>query len=229
MYARNDDIEKRSIEPLISRSNAIYLIVLIYVLDETYDNDYPFMKIIKRLAIVMLILFTGVFVFRGWIYRHISAYKSFGVREKYSVTDSSLMKLLDETEVNQDLKEISEVINSSLSLTSKQLNFTDSTNDLDPNKLVTSKTAHCVGYANFFAAVCNYQIQKHNLSQEWEATARIGHIFLLGTDIHAYFKSSFFKDHDFVIIENRVTGEVFAVDPTLHDYSGIKLVHFQKE
>lgn len=175
----------------------------------------------------MLILFTGVFVFRGWIYRHIAMYKSFGLREKYGVTDSSLMKLLAENEVNLDDAEISKVINRSLSLTSEQLNFTDSTNDLDPNKLVTSKTAHCVGYANFFATVCNYQIQKHNLSQEWEATARIGHIFLFGTDIHKYFKSTFFKDHDFVTIENKVTGEVFAVDPTLYDYSGIKLVRYQ--
>ena len=103
------------------------------------------MKMIKRIAIVMLILFTGVFVFRGWIYRHIAMYKSFGLREKYGVTDSSLMKLLAENEVNLDDAEISKVINRSLSLTSEQLNFTDSTNDLDPNKLVTSKTAHCVG------------------------------------------------------------------------------------
>ena len=40
-------------------------------------------------------------------------------------------------------------------------------------------------------------------------------------------KSTFFKDHDFVTIENKVTGEVFAVDPTLYDYSGIKLVRYQ--
>lgn len=175
----------------------------------------------------MLILFIGVFAFRGWIYRHIVTYKSFGVREKYTVTDSSLMKLLSENEAKNDLTEISGVINSSLLLTSEQLNFTDSTNDLDPNKLVNSKTAHCVGYANFFATVCNYQIQKHNLSQDWEATARIGHIFLFETDIHKYFKSAFFKDHDFVTIENRVTGEVLAVDPSLYDYTRIKLVRYQ--
>ena len=38
----------------------------------------------------------------------------------------------------------------------------------------------------------------------------------------------FFKDHDFVTIENKETGEIFAVDPSVNDYLFIDFVTFNK-
>lgn len=187
------------------------------------------MQILKRITLIIIILVTVAVVFRGCIFRHMVTYKSFGIREEYTITDPTFKNLVDGHVANQDLMDITDVINSSLSLTSKQLHFTASNNELDPNQLVTSRTAHCVGYTNFFATVCNSIIQKQNLSDEWKATARIGHLYLFGTDIHVYFKTSFFKDHDFVTLENKTSGEVLAVDPTLHDYSCIRLVRYQSE
>ena len=36
--------------------------------------------------------------------------------------------------------------------------------------------------------------------------------------------SKLFKDHDFVTIENKITEEIVAVDPTVNDYLRIEFV-----
>ena len=53
---------------------------------------------------------------------------------------------------------------------------------------------------------------------------RIGKLDFLGMNVHNWFDSSFLKDHDFVIIRNKETGEIKAVDPTLYDYLYIEVV-----
>lgn len=109
-----------------------------------------------------------------------------------------------------------------LSLTSRQLRFTTGKNKTDPNDLISSGTANCIGYAAFFTASCNYLLQKHNLSSTWVVQHRVGKLYLGKTDIHSFFKTAFFKDHDFVTIENKNSGEILAVDPTVHDYLWIE-------
>jgi galactose mutarotase-like enzyme len=116
----------------------------------------------------------------------------------------------------------------SLDITSSRLNFTVDKNDVDPNNLVSFRTAHCVGYANFFTTTCNYLLQKNDLADTWEVKTEIGQLYLFGVNVHSYLNSPFLKDHDFVSIENQETGEVLAVDPSVHDYLGISLISYQK-
>jgi hypothetical protein len=97
----------------------------------------------------------------------------------------------------------------------------------DPNKLLISKHANCIGYAAFFSTVCNSLLEKNNLDQQWIAKPLIGQLYFLDKNIHPYFKSAFFKDHDFAVVKNKETGKVFAVDPSLNDYTGIDFVSYQ--
>jgi hypothetical protein len=186
------------------------------------------MKFIKRIILVFLILTTVGLLFRGWFYRHLVTYKSIGLRQTYIATDE---KLLNFIEINVNGKKdlvIKEIIQLGLSTTSRQLNFSASKNDNDPNKLIYSKTAHCVGYALFFSTTCNYLLKKYNLAVTWSAKPQIGQLYILGTNVHKHFKSQFFKDHDFVTIENKKTGEIFAVDPTINDYFCIDFITYTK-
>jgi hypothetical protein len=187
------------------------------------------MRKFTRAAIVLLILGVLGFTLRGWIYRQFVFYKSAGVRQEYSITQPELIRFVEEGASKQKLTDISDIINLSLSLTSRHLTFTSSENEVDPNKLVTLGRAHCVGYAHFFTAICNYLLQRNELSGEWKAISQIGHIYLFGNDIHKYFKTPFFKDHDFVTIKNQITGEIIAVDPTLNDYSWIKFIRYRHQ
>lgn len=167
-------------------------------------------------------------LFRGWFYRHLVTYKSVGLRTNYSATDEKLTEYIDANIDKQADPKIEQIIKLGLSITSRQLKFTANKNDIDPNKLINSKTAHCVGYASFFATTCNYLFKKYTLSDRWTAKPQIGQLYFLGTNIHTYFNSSFFKDHDFVTIENKTTGEIFAVDPTVNDYLYIDFITYAK-
>ncbi len=182
------------------------------------------MKIIKRFFLTILILILVGFIFRGWIYRQLITYKTIGLRKNYLAKDSNLIDLINANDDEKYDTNIKGFIQLALSTTSKQLNFTTDNNETDPNKLITSKTAHCVGYASFFATTCNYLLSKHNLADTWIAKPQIGELYFLGINIHKYFNSPFLKDHDFVTIENTKTGEAFAVDPTINDYLCINFV-----
>lgn len=182
------------------------------------------MKFIKSAALTILILTAVGFLFRGWFYRHLITYKSVGLRTSYSATDDKLTEYINASANKQTDPDIEQIIKLGLSITSGQLNFTVDKNDTDPNKLITSKTAHCVGYATFFATTCNYLLDKHNLANTWAAKPQVGQLYFLGTNIHKYFNAPFFKDHDFATIENKTTGQTFAVDPTVNDYLNIDFV-----
>ncbi len=186
------------------------------------------MKFIKRTILAILILTAVGLLFRGWFYRHLVTYKSVGLRTTYSVTNNKLIDFIDESVDKQTNPDVEGIIKLGLSLTSKQLNFTADKNDNDPNKLMSSKTAHCVGYASFFSTTCNYLLKKYKLADSWTARPQIGQLYFLGTNVHKYFNSSFFKDHDFVTIENKTTGEIFAVDPTVNDYLNIDFITYSK-
>ncbi len=186
------------------------------------------MKIIKRIFLISLMLTAVGLLFRGWFYRHLVTYKSVGIRTNYIATEGKLIEYIDSRIDKQSEPDIEQIIKLGLSITSGQLNFTAEKNDTDPNKLISSKTAHCVGYAAFFATTCNYLLEEYKLADTWTAKSQVGQLYFLGTNIHKYFNSSFLKDHDFVTIENKKTGEIFAIDPTVHDYLHIDFITYAK-
>jgi hypothetical protein len=185
------------------------------------------MKFIKRTFQIVLVLLLIGFLFRGYLYRHLVTYKSIGQREFYAASNEKLIEYIELSTAKKEHLDINELIQLGLSNTSKQLNFTCSKNDTDPNKLINSKTANCIGYASFFTTNFNYLSKKYQLSGDWVAKNQIGQLYFLGINIHRFFNSSFFKDHDFVTIENKVTGEIFAIDPTVTDYLYIDLINYE--
>lgn len=186
------------------------------------------MKLMKKVFITLTLLLAVGLVFRGWLYRTFIAYKEVGIRAEIPAQDENLIAYIEAgagEEIDPDVKEI---VRLALSETSEHLSFTFEKSDIDPNSLVVSRSAHCVGYALFFTAACNLLLKKYQLSDHWAAKPRIGQLYLFDTNIHKYFNSPFFKDHDFVIIENKSTGERLAVDPTVDDYLGIKFVTYKE-
>ena len=167
-------------------------------------------------------------LFRGWFYRLLVTYRSVGQRANYIAKEKKLIDYIDTKNEGKKDIDIDGIIKLALAATAQQLNYTASNNNNDPNNLIDSKTAHCVGYASFFATSCNYLLKKHNLSGNWVATPQIGQLYFLGINVHKYFDSAFFKDHDFVILVNKTTGELLAVDPSVNDYLDIGYVTYRQ-
>jgi hypothetical protein len=186
------------------------------------------MKIIKRTILTILILIAVGALFRGWIYRFVVTYKSEGIRNSYVVPNKQFSDYIDKGTQKLITPNIDQIVSHSLVLTSNQLNFSARKNEIEPNKLMTTKTTHCVGYSSFFAASCNHLLKKYNMEDIWVVNQHIGQLYFLGKNIHKYLNSPFFKDHDFVTIENKLTGELIAVDPSLYDYLYIDCVNYSK-
>lgn len=186
------------------------------------------MKFTKRSFLSILILVTILCILRGWLYRNIVTYKSIGQRQVYLPRDKKLISSFEANVDDNKKIDIKGIIEFGLSSTAKHLHYSVNPKTNDPNKLIYTKTAHCVGYSSFFATTCNYLLKKYNLDKDWKAKPQIAQLFIFKTNIHQFFSSSFFKDHDIVLIENQSTGETFAVDPTMNDYLYIDYISFDK-
>ena len=187
------------------------------------DNNTRSMKKIKWLTIFILLL-VMVFLLRGTIFRATMSYRAVGQRTNYEITNEKLLQIIN----NKKTTNVNETIKTALSITAGELNFVFTQASANPNTLIDTKSANCIGYSAFCAAVCNHLFQQHENTKMWVATPQIGQIYCLGINIHPYFKSAFFKDHDFVIVKNTVTGAIIAIDAVVYDYFRIKSVK-QKE
>src|SRR5690606_38844736 len=144
------------------------------------------MKYIKGFFLTLIILIIVTILFRGPIYRGLITYDSSGERKNYTVTHPKFIHYIDSGSESFKDPDVQKIIKQSLSLTSRQLNFTSEKNHNDPNLLISSTTSHCVGYAHFFASTCNYLLNKHDLSKDWIAKPQIGQMSFLGIKMHQF-------------------------------------------
>ena len=145
----------------------------------------------------------------------------------YKIINEKKVLKLEQKESSENSKNIEDIIDSELRKTSSLLSFTFNKCESEPNKLLKTKEANCIGYSAFLAASINNKFHLVGLSNEWKAKHKVGEIYFLGYNIHPHFKSKFFKDHDFVVIENIKTNEIIAIDPALYDYFRINKIRLK--
>lgn len=167
-------------------------------------------------------------LFRGSMYRQIIRYSQVGTRPEVKITDIELIeRIKNRTQQKKiDLHEIAEIANH---ITKEELKFTTKKTESDPNKLMHSKIANCIGYSYMFNSIANFIIDENQIRNEFKAEHKIGKLELLGIDIHKYFEDAFFKDHDFNQITNLKTGKSIFVDPSLSDYLYIDRINVKTE
>lgn len=182
------------------------------------------MKLFKKLLFGLLALTILTFLLRNWLFWQLFSYQSVGDRPTYAIENPELRTYIESELPANSVKSPRVILKKALQLSAKQLHFSAARNHNDPNLLIDSHSAHCVGYAAFTTTICNELLQHYQLNAEWKAEARVGQIHFLGINVHPYFQSAFFKDHDFVVLRNQKTGEELAADPTVYDYLGIGLV-----
>lgn len=188
------------------------------------------MKKAARRLLRWMIVLVILFLFRGWIYRQIVAYQPVGDRREY-LPESVLLKAMLEkkraeifSNSTAGFASVHQIIETAQEITAEKLAFEWASCPADPNETIRTGKANCIGYAALCAMICNDFFEKAGLNNQWKAHPEIGKLYAFGVDVHPYFHSAFFKDHDFVIVENRATGEVIAVDPVVWDMAGIKRV-----
>lgn len=132
------------------------------------------MKFFKQTFVILIFLISIGFLFRDLLYQNLVTYRSIGTRGVYSPQNEGIIDF-----INQNIKEdfdpdIKQIVKLGLLITSKKLYYTTEKNDIDPNLLINSEKAHCVGYASFFSTTYNYLLDKYNFSKDWKVNHQIG-------------------------------------------------------
>lgn len=163
-------------------------------------------------------------LFRGIIYRFAINYRAIGTRTEIKITNKELIEKINIKSEGRkvNFKEILEIADE---ITNEELTFTINKASNNPNELINTKRANCVGYSAMFNSITNHLIRKKELENRIEASHKIGQLDLFGINLHQFFENSFFKDHDFNVIKNKETDEVISIDPSISDYLIIKTVN----
>ncbi|QQS06223.1 MAG: hypothetical protein IPK50_04850 [Fibrobacterota bacterium] len=113
-------------------------------------------------------------------------------------------------------------------LADRALDFTDdhlvyrfSRTSSDPDRLLESHRAHCVGYALLCASAIRTGLASSGLDKNWSVHARVVKLSLFGVDVHPYLPGAFFRDHDVVELREKSSGRSIWLDPSLHEVVGI--------
>ena len=177
----------------------------------------------KKPFLFLCLTLLTLILFRGFLFRQLISYHEIGQRKAINITHPKLIKCIDAQLHNQqmDIKEIARIANK---VTTQELRFTAKKVSQNPNDLINSHQANCVGYASMFNTIATHLIKKNGLEKELVAQHKIGHLYLLGFNLHSFFKSPFFMDHDFNQIIHLKTKEVIAIDPTVSDYLWINCI-----
>jgi hypothetical protein len=186
------------------------------------------MKYLKWIFLTFFLLLIAAALLRAPLFRFAFSYRSLSMRQGYVAQDTALVHYIQRKAEAEPDTLLPQVIDVALIATREQLEFNTGRSDNDPNLLIHSHRANCIGYAAFFCTVCNHILRHNHMNDRWVARHHVGQLYLLGTNVHHYFSDPFFYDHDFAVVENLHTGEIYAVDPSMSDCLLIDYVRLEK-
>ena len=149
-------------------------------------------NVLKIIGIAILLLL----VFRGFIYRHTISYTPIKTKTTIPLTNKKILTKISAAIDNQQL-DVTQIVRIASSITNNQLQFTFQKISNNPNKIMVTQKANCVGYAAFFNAIVHYIIDKKGLQNHYQARHLVGKLDFLGVDLHQFFTDSFYQNHDY--------------------------------
>lgn len=177
------------------------------------------MRILWRFLLVILVALLVMWSFRAAAYRSLVHYKVVGQRQPIPAL------ALPTAEPDG----LDQAIAVALDTTAARLHFSTGKVNSDPVLLMHGGPANCMGYAALCAALLNGQLEAAGLGERYVVEPVIGKLYLGDQDLHSFFTSPFWKDHDVVRITDLTSNEVIVLDPTLYDHVGIGRVSFRSK
>lgn len=177
-----------------------------------------------RLLIVLVLLLV---LFRGVIFRTLIRYVEVNTRPTIEITNEKVLDIIEKRVSNKTM-DLDAIANVAREITNEYLSFKLKAKTKDPNQLLNFNEANCVGYSALYNSIVHELIKQNSLHKEVRATHKVARLEFLGINIHSFFNSRYFRDHDYNEITNTKTGEVLVIDPSISDYLGIHYVRSSK-
>jgi len=180
---------------------------------------------LKKTIGIITIMLILIFSLREWIFRATVHYQKINERPQVHQLDENLLPIIHQEGINNTLEEITPILKIAKKVTNKSLSFTTGNVSDNPNQIIKTGKANCVGYAALFALISNHLIQENNLGKKFEVLHVVGQLDFLGYDLHQMSNDPFFANHDYCEVKNKVSGERFYIDPTVSDYFWIDRIN----
>lgn len=177
-------------------------------------------KMLVGLGVCFFLLIAGSYVVVNGISFKVAGYRSFNKR----LDDAHLREMEGRFDYAYDTNE-GQLRQFALRNTAFELDFDMHTNALqNPNAILDRKSGHCKTYSYVVAATYNQMAKRKNI--KGSCRVAYGYVYLYGVNLHQFFKSSFFRNHDFCVITDR--NGVRAADAILFDYALIDQIRLRK-
>lgn len=174
----------------------------------------------KALRNILLLILVLVLI-RGWLFRATVQYHQSTTLPTHEISNRAFLQFIDKQQVEPKIQAIAK---KSLRLSASLLRFTFDKCDTEPNLLFASQKTNCVGYASFFSTTCQALLAQNQLEKRFSVQHVRGNLTFFGQDVHRWFHSPFFRDHDYNVIQDLQTGEKIYVDASTFDVLGIGYV-----
>lgn len=189
------------------------------------------MKKLKKTFQILALLIVLVILFRAWIFRKSISYTPIRERATVLLIDRQICQELESEITIQLLSKaknaplsIAEIIQLAQKKTSEKLSFSRKKSTQNPNILIKEGKTNCIGYAALFNSIAQFILKSQQLEQQYQVKHLVGKLDFWGIDLHQFFNTPFFKDHDYNEIINLETRHKTYVDPIVSDYFGIHQV-----
>lgn len=158
-----------------------------------------------------------LFLFRGFLYRQTINYTPIKERKSIPLTNQKIISAI-QVEIKNKQLDISTIAHIARKITHSHLQFTFQKVSNNPNKIAIIGKANCVGYSAMFSSIANYLIRASKLEKQLEVKHLVGKLDFSGINLHQFFTDSFYQDHDYNVIKDKITGTTILIDPSLDDY-----------
>ena len=177
-------------------------------------------KVIAFLALLLVLIIAGYKVVE-----HGVSYKLIGYRDYNQQLNKKYLNQINyRFGYAYDANE-KDLLRFVLDNTSGVLDFDMHTNALkNPNAILDRKSGHCKMYSYVMASSYNQLAKLNKISGNCRVA--YGYVYLYGVNLHQFFSSSFFRDHDFCVIKDN--SGVHAIDAILYDYLMIDQIRLRK-
>lgn len=175
---------------------------------------------LKILAASILV----IVIFRGQLYRSAVNYTQIRERQTVKITNERLI-LEIENEIEGQALNHDKIAEIARGITNKNLQFNWTNSSGNPNELFDTQQANCIGYSALFNSIVQYLIDQNRLGEIYETKHLVGRLEFWGIDVHLFFDSPFFRDHDYNSIKNIETGKILFIDPSASDYLKVHQVN----
>ena len=189
------------------------------------------MKKLKKTFQILALLIILIILFRAWIFRKSISYTPIGKRATVLLIDRQICQELESEITIQLLSKaknaplsIAEIIQLAQKKTSEKLSFSRKKSVKNPNIIIKEGKTNCIGYAALFNSIAQFILISQQLEQQYQVNHMVGKLNFWGIDLHQFFNTPFFKDHDYNQIINLETRHKIYIDPIISDYFGIHQV-----